>query len=757
MTKPDTRYSFSRKVAAFFALGLCFWVSLLSVIGIITEFEAQCYTRTQDQVRQDIFENDALFHAHQVLFSVLVNPADKPEDCSLVCRITDQEGNIILEENAVGPSVLVFSGVYGVEDGVTYYGSSMQGVSNGYLVEVSLDKGYASPDQYIWLGRLVDLFYGVRYWLFVLLVLNLGICLFCFIYLLRAVGHRPGQVSVSPCWSNSIPLELMALALFFILRVVFWGVVSGIPYFFGSGIFSFVMQMALLSACASALGMVLMLFLCDLVLRFKLGGWWRGFLCWQILHAVCRGLRALFVNLPLLWQTLLFLVFFAGIDFFAFLFAFARDSLFFWFLAWVVRSALLSILLLYFVLCLRRLQKAGQDMAQGDLGCQVDTTGMPASFAQHGRNLNSIARSTNLAVEQRLKSERLKTELITNVSHDIKTPLTSLINYSDLICKEPAGSEKIGEYAKVLHRQAGRLHRLLEDLLEASKASTGSLEVHLAPCHAEVLLAQAAGEYSQRLQECGLKLVIKKPSLRLEILADGRHMARIFDNLLGNVCKYAQPGTRVYLALTQEEAWAVFTLKNTSRYPLDLSADELMERFVRGDSSRSTEGSGLGLSIAQSLAELQGGKLSLSVDGDLFKAVLRMPLKAIAKEETVPAEDTFAEEASVEDTAAKLQKEEILPTGEPVAAADTITSDKDGAPLLPMLSAEEGQDAESDKTPADSGYKELFPDHTTHEEEQTAGSDEVPANNGYEELFPDHTPLEEEQPARTPKTPFDKN
>ena len=242
------------------------------------------------------------------------------------------------------------------------------------------------------------------------------------------------------------------------------------------------------------------------------------------------------------------------------------------------------------------------------------------------RRLNRIGEGVNKAVEERLKSERLRTELITNVSHDIKTPLTSIINYADLITKEKTDNPNIQEYAEVLGKQSQKLKRLIENLIEASKASTGNIHVEIKPCNLNVLLAQISGEYEQRLAE--QNLVHSLPhhyQMIFLFLADGSQLWRVFDNLLGNICKYALGNTRVYMDVAVKEHDQVeITLKNISKNQLNLSEDELFERFKRGDNSRSTSGNGLGLSIAQSLMRLQNGSLHLVTDGDLFKAVVAL-------------------------------------------------------------------------------------------------------------------------------------
>ena len=241
----------------------------------------------------------------------------------------------------------------------------------------------------------------------------------------------------------------------------------------------------------------------------------------------------------------------------------------------------------------------------------------------HAEDLNHIRDGLSRAVDERMKSERLRTELITNVSHDIKTPLTSIINYVDLLSREETENEKTKEYVEVLQRQSARLKKLTDDLVEASKASTGNLPVAAEKLELGVLLDQTAGEYGERLAGKNLDLRVSKPEEPVYVQADPRHLWRILDNLMNNILKYAQPGTRVYLNLEREGGKAALSFRNISAQPLNIRPEELTERFVRGDSARSTEGSGLGLAIAASLAKLQNIDLDLSVDGDLFKVILR--------------------------------------------------------------------------------------------------------------------------------------
>ena len=289
-------------------------------------------------------------------------------------------------------------------------------------------------------------------------------------------------------------------------------------------------------------------------------------------------------------------------------------------LALILLSGLFSALLFR---QLRRLRKASERLAAGDLESPIGAGRFWPGVREQAAALDRIGDGIKTAVDEQLKGERLKTELITNVSHDLKTPVTSIVSCADLLKKPETTPEQAAEYIEMLERQSRKLQKLTDDLLEASKASSGAIDVQKEPTDVRELLTQSVGEFSERLEQRQITPVLTLPEEPCVLLTDGQLLWRILDNLLSNICKYAQPDTRAYFDLEASPSGTVISLKNTSASPLNISAEALMERFVRGDSSRSTEGSGLGLSIAQSLARLLGGTLALQIDGDLFKAEIR--------------------------------------------------------------------------------------------------------------------------------------
>ena len=446
------------------------------------------------------------------------------------------------------------------------------------------------------------------------------------LFLLASAGRRGGRADAVRNMQDKIPFDIY-VCIAFCAALLLLRLFDYIAFAPGASTVDNLLHVLLLSLhSTAAIGLVLAVTM-TLSARIKTGTFFTNTVIyvvlkgvWKVLCMIGRGIRTFFTNIPILWKAVLLFLVYSG--------AVALLSLTapYEFLAFLLLIGLgMTALILIVVLTLQadQLKTGAKRLAVGDLSHQIRTDYLWGEYKRHGENLNSIGSGMNRAVEDRIKSERMKTELITNVSHDIKTPLTSIINYVDLLKKEPAGSENAVEYLAVIDRQAQRLKKMTEDVVEASKASTGNIKAELAPTDAAELLNQCLGEFAERFQKADLGIVVQKPETPLIITADGRLLSRVLDNLLGNIAKYAQPGTRVYASLQRCGADAVISLKNVSREALNISEDELMERFVRGDSARTSEGSGLGLSIARSLTELQGGSFAITIDCDLFKAELR--------------------------------------------------------------------------------------------------------------------------------------
>ena len=271
-------------------------------------------------------------------------------------------------------------------------------------------------------------------------------------------------------------------------------------------------------------------------------------------------------------------------------------------------------------------------ISDGELQYKIKTDTLTGKQKVMAEYINNIGSGLDAAVENSLKKERMQTELITNVSHDLKTPLTSIINYVDLMKRENPTDPKIQEYLRILDEKSQRLKVLTEDVVEASKASTGNIKLEMNDIDFVEMVQQVIGEFEEKFQEKNLTMMVHftdEPSI---IYADGQRMWRVLENVFGNVVKYAMEGTRVYAEISNRNKKVTFSLKNISAQPLNISADELTERFIRGDVARNTEGSGLGLSIAKSLTELQGGEFKLHLDGDLFKVMITFATKNITKD-----------------------------------------------------------------------------------------------------------------------------
>ena len=273
---------------------------------------------------------------------------------------------------------------------------------------------------------------------------------------------------------------------------------------------------------------------------------------------------------------------------------------------------------------LNEIMKGVHRIKEGEINYKIEEKN-DIYFSSLANDINNISQGLENSIEQRIKSERMKSELITNVSHDLKTPLTSIINYVELIKKEEnIQPEYLKDYVQVLDKKSKRLKILIEDLFEASKASTGNIELELVRLDLKQLLQQSIGELEDKLEEANLSLRVNLTEEDTYVLADGRRLYRVFENLLCNISKYSLKNTRVYIDVTKEDGKIITTMKNISSYELNFDPDEIMERFKRADESRNTEGSGLGLAIARDLVSLQGGKMSIEIDGDLFKVKVVM-------------------------------------------------------------------------------------------------------------------------------------
>jgi len=608
-----------------------------SIVAAAFFLDMNVYSQDEDQLRRDL-----VFRKITSLGYSLVNDIETASSYDLMTiddsnqnirySVTDAEGNLFITGGGTNPngySTETYTLDYSVNERGIIYETVVPGTETAkYHVTFEIVDGLQYNDRLAVEGHWLHLCCSLRYGVFVIMGSSLLVGILLLVQLMSAAGRRPDSEELVPTFMTKVPLDLLV-----VLCLCLGGILLAICDEIGNasvqmgmlcvtGVTGLAVGIGLLMNCALRAKMGILISN-NLIVKF----WNR---CIRLLKRMLSPLknlkamgRELYDHADVLYRTAFVC---GGILVLDFLLCASWEGH-----AYKIVSFAVKVIAVPFVLYgayeLRKLQKAGKELAAGHTEFTADTN-YPyfPSLREHAENLNRISEGITSAVNDRMKSERMKTELITNVSHDIKTPLTSIINYTGLIRQESAGNEKTEEYCEVLLRQSERLKRLLEDLVEASKASTGNLEVSLTPCDPNVFLSQISGEYEEKLQNAGLTLVTASTDEEMTIRADGRRMWRVFDNLMNNICKYAQRDTRVYLNLCKENGKAVFIFRNTSSAQLNISEDELMERFTRGDSSRNTEGNGLGLSIAQSLTQIQGGEMKLKIDGDLFKVILEFPL-----------------------------------------------------------------------------------------------------------------------------------
>ena len=516
------------------------------------------------------------------------------------------------------PSTYVYSG-FGKNDSITW--------------TVYVDPDFpVKNDQYYEDYFLFTNAYKYRFLLIGAVALALILFIVFMVMFINGIGRVPDSDEVTENYFTKIPFDVMTLILASPALMCIWIAAES------GG------DEALVAAVALT-PILVFLWLINAIHRIKLENVFRNTLIAKLCVLIFHGLKLLFTNLPLIWKAILILLGISAVELIGIIFTAGFlcddfDAVLTVVLAWFFEKIIIIPMILYLVLMMKTLFKGGSELAAGNTEYRINVKPLIGEYRKHGEDLNNLSDGITKAVEERMKSERMKTELITNVSHDIKTPLTSIINYSDLIGRETkalsedgvsvvlteeekaAHLSNITEYSDVLYRQSEKIRHLVEDLVEISKANSGNAEVNLENIEIGTMLAQAAGEYEERFEEKGLATVLSLPEEELRIMADRRKLWRIMDNLLQNIYKYSHPETRVFLSAEAVNGNVEITFRNTSAQLIDVKAEELLERFTRGEKSRHEEGNGLGLAIAKSLTEVQNGEFRIAVDGDLFKVVV---------------------------------------------------------------------------------------------------------------------------------------
>ena len=443
-------------------------------------------------------------------------------------------------------------------------------------------------------------------------------------YLIISIGYKKGEDGIVLNDFDKTPLEI----------IIFFAIIIGcIPFILLEGItrdYNGIISLVVTG------GLVIYV-LCAIILnttikRIKSKTFFKSTITGKILKWICVCGGVVYHKLKIVWDTLTYssdlkvkviikFIIISALAIFIFL-VFHNSGIV------VVLEFILLAVTLYkiikFIKNCSQIERKLKEMYEEDNSNKLYEEDFGNEFKNSVRYLNNISNGFENAIQDRMKSERMKVELITNVSHDIKTPLTSIINYVDLLKKENINNEQAKEYIEILDSKSQRLKKLTEDLVEASKVSTGNISLNLEKINVVELVKQATGEFEDKFKKRGLETIINADKNEVDIMADSRYMYRIIENLFSNVSKYALENSRVYIDIKQskEDNLAnnvIIEVKNISKDKLNISAEELMQRFVRGDKSRTTEGSGLGISIAQNLTELQKGKFELKLDGDLFK------------------------------------------------------------------------------------------------------------------------------------------
>lgn len=656
------KYHVLLKFVAIILAAVCLVSTLISVCGVVLLLEEGIYQSTEEDVQNNIYEQRAEQLASYVLRRyTVIELSDVPqsvlegynysneeisqwsnvEEDGWHYRIYNEKNQLVEEREEVAKQnfmthTVVDNSRFIVEtseedswvffyDADGYYRWEDGPV---YTVTVSVKENAVLVNGFSMLH--IENLIAWRYDVLWILLLSLLLFAISFVYLCFYAGKSQWSMEPNPGGLNRLPLDIYAAAVFVIGFLMCYCIVEWLELFNRANLDLAVLTLTAILLLLVSLCVVGWLFALAAQLKMKKYYWWHNCLTGRLVDLLINGIRAVFRGIgrlldliPVVWKRILAIVC-VGFGVLLGIVFFANGAVFFGLLLLLVTVGGGLLLVCYDIYAFGIVMKGAHRMAGGNLEEKISTKYLVSSYRAHADHLNAMADVATVAAKRQMKSERMKAELITNVSHDIKTPLTSVINYVDLLQK-PHSPEEESQYLEVLARQSQRMKKLLEDLMDMSKASTGNVTVEITELDMTETINQALGEFSDKLGRARITPLFRHPEGPILVRGDGKLTWRVLSNLLSNVVKYAQPETRLYVDLWKADGRVWLSLKNISREALNINADELTERFVRGDVSRNTEGSGLGLNIAQSLMELQKGNLELLVDGDLFKVVLSFP------------------------------------------------------------------------------------------------------------------------------------
>jgi len=493
------------------------------------------------------------------------------------------------------------------------YKSQYKNMSNANIKEVytSLVDNLPYKDDYALTKFAYDLSMKANTLASILIPLCIAVLLALGLIILNGIGKKGKGPGIHLNGFDKIPLEFA-----FIIGIAIAAVGAGCFVTMQSEIRAIIFSGVIIGSLIIYLASMLLLE--TVVKRMKTHTLWKT----TVLYMIGHGLKTLIDHRKITTKLALLYGGFCAIGFCATIALRTSGAFTFWFMILAGLGIGTFAFLFQRMKQFETIQKALKAIYEGNNNIELDSDELTGVLKQLGIYIEDIAGGLSNAIQASLKNERQKTDLITNVSHDIKTPLTSIINYVDLLKKEEMPNEKAKEYLEILDSKSQRLKKLTEDLVEASKASSGNIKLKMEKINVNEIVKQVSGEFEDRFKARNLEEVMTLPEENIFIQADGRYLYRVLENLYSNASKYALENTRIYLDVIPKQTSIIIQMKNISKEKLNITTDELMERFVRGDSSRNTEGSGLGLSIASSLTDLQGGKFHIYLDGDLFKVTL---------------------------------------------------------------------------------------------------------------------------------------